>query len=221
MISIQIPAIHDNSGKATSIRDACAAVVQEYKATAPSLRQRWLRWMEKRKNAEAGRASVAWPSPQRVKSLAARQSAKGSQAVPDPEDGEGKQEESPLMLKRRTLMSQHAKEDIGERELFTKRRGTQRLIEYKSELPGSRLKAVLEQALFELKKEADEKQDTDEDCGSEQEPENWQEREGENNEYIFTACESGVVHQWALDKQIQCDRFEVRHCQQATLLVYY
>lgn len=29
------------------------------------------------------------------------------------------------------------------------------------------------------------------------------------NEYIFTACSSGVVHQWAQDKQTQCDRFEV------------
>eukprot|EP00892_Ulva_mutabilis_P011728 jgi/Ulvmu1/8928/UM005_0019.1 len=29
------------------------------------------------------------------------------------------------------------------------------------------------------------------------------------NEYIFTACASGVVHQWAQDKQTQCDRFEI------------
>lgn len=32
------------------------------------------------------------------------------------------------------------------------------------------------------------------------------------NEYIFTACSSGVVHQWAQDKQTQCDRFEVGRC---------
>lgn len=34
-------------------------------------------------------------------------------------------------------------------------------------------------------------------------------QQDEVNEYIFTACASGVVHQWAQDKQTQCDRFEV------------
>lgn len=211
MISVQIPAIHDNSGKATSIRDACAAVVQEYKPAAPSLRQQWLRWMESRKKMEkeGNQGTVSRMSPQRVTTMA-RHSTRGLKSPPPPEETPTEPEESPLMQKRKTLMSQSAKEDVGEKMLFTKRRGTVRLTEYRSALPGSKLQAELDQAKAGIQQDVSEGSDGDaRESVVEDEPQSLKEREGEMNEYLFTACATGVVHQWALDTQIQCDRFEV------------
>lgn len=211
MISIQIPAVHDNSGKATSIRDACAAVVQEYKPTAPSLRQQWLCWMDNRKKmeAEGTQGSFSRPAPRQATSMPTRHSSRGSKSHPPPDERPAEPEESPLMRRRQTLMSKHAKVDVGEL-LFTKQEGTVRLTEYRSELPGSKLQAELYQARAELREEGSKEGDDDRRASSvEEEPQSLQEREGEMNEYLITACATGVVHQWALDRQIQCDKFEV------------
>lgn len=213
MISIQIPAVHDTTGKVlpTSVRAACAADVQEYKATAPSLRQQWLRWLENRKKSEkeGNEGSTSWVTPRKV-SMAPRHSSRGLKSDSQLEEAPTEPEECPLMQKRKTLMSQHAKEDVGEKILFTQGRGTVRLTTYKAELPGSQLKAALDQARAELQQEtAEESNDGKRASIVEEEPHSLQEREGEMNEYIFTACATGVVHQWALDKQIQCDNFQV------------
>lgn len=213
MISVQIPAIHDNSGKATSIRDACAAAVQEYKAVAPSLRQQWLRWMENRKTMhmekEGGQGNMTRAAPKRASTIA-RQSTRDLRGPPQPEETQTEPEDSPLIQKRKTLLSQHVKEDVGEKMLFTRRRGTNRLTEYRSELPGSKLRDELDQAKQELQQESSESSDDGmQESVIEDEPQSLAEREGEMNEYLFTACATGIVHQWALDKQIQCDRFEV------------
>lgn len=94
--------------------------------------------------------------------------------------------------------------------LFTRRRGTNRLTEYRSELPGSKLRDELDQAKQELQQESSESSDDGtQESVIEDEPQSLAEREGEMNEYLFTACATGIVHQWALDKQIQCDRFEI------------
>jgi hypothetical protein len=59
--------------------------------------------------------------------------------------------------------------------------------------------------------------DKDEICST-NDGELWSD-ENEVNVYIFTACASGVVNRWALDRQLQCDRYEVTcYCLSCPLL---
>jgi hypothetical protein len=215
MIAVYIPAVYDNTGKASAAGDACAAAVPANKAAVPSLRQQWLQWTENRKRIqqEGGTpGSMHWTIPRGVSFMCTKRCAVEEKSPVQPKDTAVEPEETPLMQRRKTLMSQVGKEDLGEK-LFTEQAGTLRLTKYRSELPGSKLKAELDRVKAELQQEAATEvadKTKRESVADTQEQQNMQDREGKMNEYLFTACATGVVHQWALDDQIQCDKFEVR-----------